>query len=314
MYRRSLTTSNPHASSPMATDDRTLFFTLVGTAGQRARARLLVESLRAFGGRLRHCPIWVFEADRDRAPCDELAGEGVTVRPLKVPDTVQNNWFGSKVAACAQAEALAGPEVRSLVWLAADCLVIGPPTLLDLAPDHDVAVRPVHHRNVGLRAGEPLDDFWRGVYGALGIEELEATVETFVEGERIRPYFNSHVLAVNPALGLFGRWLALFEGLVADRSFQAGSCSDVAHQIFLHQAVISALLATAVEPERVRHLPPDYSYPYNLHASVPAGRRARALNDLVCITYEERPLDPALVDDIEIDEPLRSWLSSRAAR
>ncbi len=49
MSRRSLTTPSPHDSSPMTTDDQTLFFALVGTAGQRARARLLIDSLRAFG-------------------------------------------------------------------------------------------------------------------------------------------------------------------------------------------------------------------------------------------------------------------------
>jgi hypothetical protein len=47
---------------------------------------------------------------------------------------------------------------------------------------------------------------------------------------------------------------------------------------------------------------------YNLQAEIPAARRARALNDLVCIAYEDRPLDPEVVDDIAIHEPLRSWL------
>ena len=44
---------------------------------------------------------------------------------------------------------------------------------------------------------------------------------------------------------------------------------------------------------------------------VPSDRRALTINDLVCIAYEERSLDPTVVDDIGIDEPLRSWLSAR---
>jgi hypothetical protein len=60
-------------------------------------------------------------------------------------------------------------------------------------------------------------------------------------------------------------------------------------------------------------LPPDYNYPYNLHQSVPPDRRAAALNDLVCIAYENRLLDPNQVDDIAIHEPLRSWLSVHVA-
>jgi hypothetical protein len=299
--------------SDVATASRTVFFTLVSTARQREQARLLIDSLRAFGGRLRDCPFWLFEGDPVDAPCRELAGEGVSVRPLALPEMLRDYWFGGKVAACAKAEALAGEDVRSLVWLAADCLVIQPPTDLDLAPGYDVAVRPVHHRNVGLHVGAPLDPFWRGVYGALRLEDLEASVETFVEGEAIRAYYNSHLLVVNPALGLFGRWLSLFQDLVADATYQARACADTPHKIFMHQAVLSALIATAVEPERLLLLSPTYSYPYNLHGSVPVGRRAQALNDLVCIAYEERPLDPTLAEDIEIEEPLRSWLADRAA-
>ncbi len=296
------------------TDGQTVIFTLVSTDGQREGARLLIDSLRAFGGLLGDCPIWLFEGNPEKVPCWELVGEGVTVRPLSLPEGLGKVWFGGKVAACAQAEALVGAEVRSLIWLAADCLVIQAPLLLDLAPGYDVAVRPVHHRNVGLGIGEPLDSFWRGVYGALGLEDLVATAETFVEGESIRAYYNSHLLAVNPALGLLGRWLTLYESLIADSAFQIQACAETAHKIFLHQAVLSALIATAVEPERLCLLPPTYSYPYNLHRSVPVDRRARTLNELVCIAYEERPLDPTLVEDIEIHEPLRSWLCARTAR
>ena len=76
---------------------------------------------------------------------------------------------------------------------------------------------------------------------------------------------------------------------------------------------MSALLATGLEPGRIRVLPPDYNYPYNLHQAVPFDRRAATLNDLVCITYEDRSLDPNVVDDIDIHEPLGSWLSLHVA-
>jgi len=99
--------------------------------------------------------------------------------------------------------------------------------------------------------------------------------------------------------------------LVCDQAFQLDACQDERHQIFLHQAILSALIVTHLDPERVRTLPPDYSYPYNLHQSVPLDRRALALNDLVCIAYEDRSLDPHVVHDIAVDEPLRSWLSAR---
>lgn len=141
---------------------------------------------------------------------------------------------------------------------------------------------------------------------------IETTVESFVDQEHIRAYFNTHAFAINPAKGVLQSWLAYFDRLLCDQDFQAGPCLDKLHQIFLHQAVLSALLATALAPERVRMLPPEYNYPYNLHSELPLERQAQALNDLVTLTYEDRSLNPADVEDIEIREPLRSWLAEHA--
>lgn len=292
--------------------DRLVFLTLVSTVEERSGVRLLVESIRSFGGPLSGCPIWLFEANPLSVPCGALEGAGVTVLPLDVPQTVLRYWFGGKVAACAKAEERAGPGVQSLIWLNSDSLIVQPPLLFDLAGECDAAVRPVHIRNVGLLATDPVDGFWKRVYDAVGIDEPQITVESFVEGASIRAYFNTHAVAVNPSRGLLRRWLDLFEQLAGDRGFQAGACSDGLHRVFLHQAALSAVVAASLEPGRIRTLPPEYSYPYNLQSAVPPGRRAAALNDLTSVVYEKRPLDPDVMDDIEIHEPLRSWLAAWA--
>jgi hypothetical protein len=292
--------------------DQTVFVTLARTVQDRSYARMLIDSIRSFGGALSQCSIRVFEADPQEAPRGDL-GAGVQVIPLSTPETVRGYAFADKVWACARAEELATSEVRSLVWIDPVCLVIQPPVLFDLAPSWSAAVRPVHIQNVGLGAREPLDGFWGRVYEAVGVRDIETRVETFVDGARIRSYFNSHAFAVDPSARLLRRWFEQFEALVCDQEFQARSCQDELHQVFLHQALLSALLVTSLAPSRIRVLPPEYNYPYNLHQSVPADRRALSLNDLVCITYEDRSIDPRAVDDIDIHEPLRSWLSTRAA-
>jgi hypothetical protein len=282
---------------------------MVRSSGERACAELLIESIRSFGGPLSCCEIWLFEAHPQAAPCQDLAGMGVHVLPLSVPDTVAPYVFADKVYACARAEALASRSSESLIWIDPACLIIQPPLLFVLNQPFDAAVRPVHIRNVGLITTEPVDGFWKRTYEAMGVDDVRITVESFVDGQQLRAYYNSHAFSVDPSLGLLGRWYERFEALVGDRSFQTTSCGDDLHQIFLHQAVLSALLATALEPERIRVLPPNYNYPYNLHQSLPLGRRAATLNELVCLTYEDRSLDPNVVDDIEILEPLHSWLS-----
>ena len=49
----------------------TAFFTCVGSRAQARRARLLLDSIRAFGGGLRDCPFWVVEGDPEGAPCGD---------------------------------------------------------------------------------------------------------------------------------------------------------------------------------------------------------------------------------------------------
>lgn len=275
-------------------------------------ARLLLQSIRSFGGQMRDDPVWLFEADPHNASCKDMAKNGVEVLPLDIPDSVRDYLFAGKVVACARAEELAGPHVQSLVWLSHDFLVLQPPLFLSLGPDFDAAFRPVHIKNIGIPAGEPLDAFWERVYDTIGAKDTGTAVESFVDVERIHPYYNSHAFAVNPSRGLMRRWFRYFEALVCNEEFQSGPCRDERHKVFLHQAVLSALLTTVLPAQRIRTLPPDYIYPYNLQQSVPRERRAVRLNDLVCIAYENRPLDPALVNDIMIDEPLKSWLSDHS--
>lgn len=292
--------------------DQTVFVTAVRSRRGRSYARLLIDSIRSFGGALSHSPIWLFEADDLAVAGDGAANMDAQVFPLETPGTVEHYWFAEKVWACAQAERMCDPSVQSLVWIAPDVLILRPPLLFSLGQAFDAAVRPVHITNVGLPHTAPLDAFWTKIASNAGVQDLDGTVETFVDRQRIRPYFNSHAFSINPSVGLLGEWYERFEALVGDEAFQAELRQDQAHQIFLHQAVLSALLATRLDPSRIRTLPPDYNYPYNLHAQVPTDRRAEALNDLACIAYEGRTLDPSRMDDIEIQEPLRSWLIKHA--
>lgn len=287
--------------------DKLIFLTLVRTAEDANFVRLLIESIRAFGGDLRDCPVWVFAIGH----MPHLTAANVKILPLDVPEHVKQYFFADKVFACAQAEAMASSEVQTLVWIDPECLVVQPPELFDLGTAFDTAVRPVHIKNVGLSFEEPLDLFWQNVVEVVGLEDVPLTVETFIEQEPIRAYFNTHAFAINPAKGLLRRWFELFSQLVADEAYQMAACQDVRHRIFLHQAVLSALLVAELEEPHIRILPPTYNYPYNLHHTVPARRQARTLNELVCLTYEERSLNPDEVDDVEIWEPLRRWLQDR---
>ena len=90
---------------------QTVFLTWVHSPRQHRCAQVLVESIRANGGALSRCPVWLYEANPQEVPCSDLESLGVRVLPLHVPDTVRGYILASKVCACAQAEALASPEM-----------------------------------------------------------------------------------------------------------------------------------------------------------------------------------------------------------
>ena len=292
--------------------------TLVETPADARSARLLLNSLRAFGGTLSHIPAWIFYQPEPHQPDLTRAFSGlkaVQLIPLDLDAAAPGSDypFASKVHACAQAEALAGAQLRSLVWFNPQCLILAPPLLIDLSPDFDAALRPVHHKNIGSLAQTPLDDYWQAVYRSAGLEETPFTVESFADAQTLRPYFNTHCFAMNPALGLFAAWREHFQALTCDAAFQSGPCQRPLPRIFLHQAILSTLVAKSLARKRIRLLPPAYSYPLHLHLQVPAGRQPRRLNDLVCPVYEDAFEFPVTLNGLQVDEPLYSWLAKHSS-
>jgi hypothetical protein len=256
------------------------------------------------------CPLWVLYPNL--ASADREAWQGLdSVRLLPLGGVhAPRYWFSLKVHACARAEELVGPEVRSLVWLAPENLIVQPPLLFDLTASRgEAAFRTVHHSNIGSPAQEPLDGYWAAVYQQVGLDEAPYTTRSFIDDRELRPYWNTHCFAIDPALGLLQAWRVGFQALVDDSEFQAGPCHDVPHQVFLHQAVLCALLAKELPEAQIRALPPEYSYPLHMHEQVPSAQRAARLNKLVCAVYE----DVLPLEGLAVHEPLRSWLDGKRA-
>jgi hypothetical protein len=298
------------ASPPSA--EHTSFFALVVGDQQERNARLQVDSLRTFGGPMSDCTVWVFYPDLASANQEAWRGlEHVHLLPLGAVHS-SHYWFSLKVHVGARAEELSGPEVQTLVWLAPESLIVQPPLLFDLASSqdatlHKAAFRTVHHSNVGSPADEPLDAFWAAVYQSVGLNEAPYTTRSYTDNRELRPYWNTHCFAVDPALGLLQAWREGFRAMVDDAGFQAGPCQDVPHQVFLHQAVLCAILAKELSKTEMRALPPEYSYPLHMHDQVPPADRAATLNELVCAVYE----DVLPLEGLTVHEPLRSWLKER---
>jgi len=286
--------------------------TLVTSEDAERSARLLVDSLRAFGGPLADCAVWAFVPASTTGLGSELADAGVRVVPLDVPEELARYPFGAKVTACALAEEMIGVGGRVLIWMAPQCLVVAPPVLLDPAGDARAAFRTVHISNIGSRVSEPVDGFWKEIYARAGVGDPGFTVESIVDEVTLRPYFNTHLFSVGSSVGLSRRWLEVFSEAVRDDAFQSGACSDERHRIFLHSALLSALAVGMMPRERIRMLPLEYSYPLEFHARLPEHKRVADLGDLVCPVYEGAYSHPATLGGIGVRNPLGAWLAERA--
>jgi hypothetical protein len=285
-----------------------LFVTCVSSVDEWQNVIRLIASLRSFGGIMSRSPFLVFHImERVNIPESSLLLDN-DVRPLDVPADICQYWYGFIPAAMAQAEQLFGDRYPTLTWINPACLILNPPLMYHLDGKTQVAFRPVHIRNIGSRRVDPVDKYWQRIYRACGIEEVMVDVESFVDEQKIRAYYNTHALSIKPGLGLMKLWLEIYASLVTDRGFQADCCQDEKHRIFLFQAVLSALVSRSVDPDQVRLLPPEYNYPYNLQSSIPANKRAVSLDALVSLTYEGRPMDPAGIIDIEVPELYRTFL------
>jgi hypothetical protein len=289
----------------------TIFATWVSNQAEMTAAIRLEASLRKFGAEFAGSPFWVMTPQKAAFDPALKVSEGMILLAYPLPRSVMVNPFADKVYACAQAEALAEGKTKALVCIAPDTLITAPPRLYALPEELDLAYRPVHIRNVGLPVNSPLDSFWAGIYTQLGIVDIGDSVVSFIDKQILRFYFNSSAWSSRPESSILRAWKDHFTALMDKDDFQASACQDERHQIFLHQAVLSTLAALVIPPECRRLLPPTYNYPYNLQNTIPDESRVKLLNDLVSLVYEEETLHPDVVNNIAIEEPLRSFLKER---
>lgn len=290
-----------------------LFATYVQDPLQERKAAQLVDSIRRFGGSWANAPVYVAVAGANRLPCPNLGRRNVRMLPLEGDAAGLAYPFGRKVYAAAQIEAAAGKDTTSMIWLDPECLILAPPAGLVLDGETEAAVRPVFLGNrVALPVGAAPDAFWERIYGEAGVDPAGVPeVKPEFEPSRIRFYVNCEVMAIRPSLGLCRRWAEVFTRLVGEEAFQDRACADGPHRIFLHQAVLSAILAGGTKPAHRRGLDLACGYPLHLLKRIPPERRLARIDDATALIYEDFfETSPETLESLPMGEPFRSFLRS----
>ena len=284
---------------------------------------LLVESLRAWGGRWSDAPVYTF-APRpanhpEAATIERLEGLGATVVTEPLVSRFEEFPTFNKVAASAWAERELDHE--TLVFTDSDCVFLGEPAAL-VEGDWVAAARPVDRRIAGSKGKGKNEPFWRKMYAELGVKKKSRPfVETTVGAMPIRAYWNSGLIAARRSAGLFTAWeqalSRLFDAEIVQKRWPQ----------FMDQ--LSWAGVTADVHDQVRQLPAEYNYPLPHRGALAAQARELDLDQLVHVHYrlwfhlpealskvvpefdpdgeryrwlaERLPVEP------EIDDPDRSW-------
>ena len=296
-----------------------IFAFMLGSGEAEKDALRLASSIRTFGGELCFNPIWLVSGRREeelseatRQKIFSLGARLVTFDPQSIQPKVA---FSSFVSAAAIAEGMAQGEASFLTWLAADTMVLQPPIDMLLPAGKSLGACPVHLKLLGSQFNEPIDEYWGLVYRHCQVEVADIyPIQTVVDEQLVRAYFNAGLLVVRPERGLLRAWQSRFEKLAGLPEFGAFYGQNELYEIFIHQAILAGCILALLKQEELQLLPFEMNYPLHLHTRVAPFHRPKNLEQLITCRYEEYGGffgNPNLDKLIHIEQPLKDWLQAQ---
>jgi hypothetical protein len=278
--------------------------------------RLLVESIRAFGGRLSGIALWCLAPQVKRALsssfCGALKAAGVELHPFRVDSDMLRFPLAADVEAAAHAEAKAAGRFGLLAWLGANTLVLREPGHFILPRNKQAGYCPVHHVNIGPATDQPLAPFWTRVYQACRVPpDRLFSMETHVDARTVRAYFNATSLVVRPDRGLFRAWQGKFFGSYRKAEFLELYKMDERYPVFMHQAMLASVILAMFDREDLVQLPGTYNYPLHLWQQDITGTRPQSLDELVTVRHEGFYNDAHWRKKMPEGSMIKDWLEER---
>jgi hypothetical protein len=293
-----------------------IFSFMLGSGEAEKDALRLARSIRTFAGEFCFNPIWMLsqrsEDDLPDMTRQELYSLGVRLIAYDVDPEVKDFPFADYVTAAGIAEGLAQGEASFLVLMAADTLVLQSPSAFLLPSGKSLGACPVHLKLLGSGYDDPIDEFWRLIYQHCQVDmDKIFPVQTIVDEQLVRAYFNAGLLVVRPERGLLRTWGMDFDNLYHLPEFESFFQQNQLYKIFMHQAVLAGSILSSLKPDDFQHLPFEMNYPLHLHARVAASKRPVFLSQLITCRYEEYEASFGNADVtalLQIDEHLKDWL------
>lgn len=278
---------------------------------QVEQVKILVKSIRKFGKDYGQMPIYIVVSDTNIFSSKAAIDSNVFLLPIELDSLILNYPLAIKAFAAAKAEEFTKDKTNTLAWFDPETIVLGPMDELNPGDKYSVAIKPVFLQNkIGLLPDEQPNLYWSAIYNATGLKAKQIPiVETVVDQKKIRAYFNCEIFSVNPKLGIFREWARILLNLLKDETYQENACGGFLQQLFLHQAVLSAVIVSMVKQDKIHWLPLSCGYPFNLHPRLPENKKAKLIDSLSCVILENVWLkNPEWMKEININEPLKGWI------
>lgn len=285
--------------------------TYTGDPIQERSTRVFIKSLRDRGGNYKNAPIYVVLTDPEHVPGRSLAGENIHLLTLKMDSTCSTYPLAVKAFAAAQVEAIVKDTHTTLAWFDPATLILDSLDELDLENRYGVSVRPVSLANtIGIPPATEPDAYWKPLYQALGLNyQTMPGYTTIVDEKPIQPYFNCEIFSVDPRRGIFSQWARLLTQFIQNETYQKEVCTTFLRRLFLHQAVLSAVIMAHVAPEEIKALSIRSGYPYGQHDQLSAAKKVKTLNELSAVIFDYQwEQNPSWLEKIPAEGSLKEWL------
>jgi hypothetical protein len=279
-----------------------------------ANSILFTESVREFGGSLSKSQIHMFYPEYDKQLSqkfiDHMSSLNVELIPFQMDLEVLRFPFTAHAYAAALAESKNLGKTEILAWMASNTVLLREPSEFLLPKTIALGYRPVHHTLLGLQYDEPLDPFWTKVYEFCNVpNENVFPMRPHVEDVSIRPYFNAGILITRPEKHLLKKWRDTYFKAYTNDAFQEFYKQDNRYAIFIHQAILSAVILAMYEKDELLELPHVYNYPVHLFNEDKTEGRPISIDECITFRHEGFYQDVDWMNKLPAKEALKKWLN-----
>lgn len=245
-------------------------------------SKILISSIRQFGGSVKDCPIYSFQPRKSKKISKEtiLFFEKYYVNFIDIELNKNYDFYplANKPMICAWAEQNIDSEI--LIFLDSDVVVFNQPNeMIDLG-DCDVRLRPVDIKGTGSDGKTDFNmTYWDQLYKHIGVNQRNY-VTTTVDAKRILAFWNAGHIVSKRKSGLYCKWKENFETLISKKLIPSSGL------FFMDQISLAATISA--HNMKVAAFGPGYNYPIHLHHKLQENNGTTAeMEDIVSIHYHD---------------------------